>query len=245
MRIFYCISFLLLASIVTVSAQETPAQQSYQATAPGVDDLVTIKTILSQCGLTKVSVEDVTKSENGRAVLLDLSNKDFSSDGIKILPSAIGELTELRALILKDNKISSLPVEIYKLKKLQKLDLASNSVEIITPSISEFKNLDSLDLRYNGIVSLPPEIANLTNLKYLQLWGNKLVEVDKSILLLPQLAELYLKDNRLTQLPDGLTKMKTLTYIDIQGNFLCNVSPTINAWLKEKDKRYRMLQKCH
>jgi hypothetical protein len=245
MRIFYCIPAFLLASIAMIFAQENQTSHNYQTAAPGVDDLITIKTILSQCGFAKAQVEDVAKFENGRAVLLDLSNKDFSGDGIKVLPSVIGELTELRALILKDNKITSLPFEIFKLKKLQKLDLASNSVEIIPASISEFKNLDSLDLRYNGIVTLPHEIANLTNLKYLQLWGNKLVEVGKSIILLPQLAELYLKDNRLTQLPDGLAKMKTLTYIDLQGNFLCNVSPKIDAWLKEKDKRYRMLQKCH
>jgi len=245
MRSFEFFNTILLASIVTIFAEENQVPQNYQATAPGVEDLVTVKTILTQCGLTKARVEEITKSENGRAVWLDLSNKDFSSEGINVLPSAIGELTELRTLILKDNKITTLPFEIFKLKKLRKLDLASNSVEVIPASIAELENLDTLDLRYNGISSLPPEIAKLYKLKYLQLWGNKLVEVEKSIILLPELAELYLKDNRLTQLPDGMTKMKSLTYIDLQNNFLCNVSPKIDAWLKEKDKRYRMLQKCH
>lgn len=245
MHKFTFFSAVLMASFVTIFAQESQAPQNYQATAPGVEDLVTIKTILTQCGLTNARVEEITKSENGRAVWLDLSNKDFSNDGIKILPSAIGNLTELRVLILKDNKIDSLPYEIFKLKKLQKLDLASNNVEVIPAAISELENLDSLDLRYNGISVLPPEIAKLNKLKYLQLWGNKLVEVEKSIVLLPELTEIYLKDNRLTQIPDGLAKMKSLMYIDLQNNFLCNVSPKIDAWLKEKDKRYRMLQKCH
>lgn len=245
MRIYFCFIAIVMASIGTVIAQENQTAQNYQAAAPGVEDLVTIKTILSQCGLTKVKVEDITRSENGRAVWLDLSNKDFSSDGIKTLPTLIGDLTELRTLILKDNKIDALPFEIFKLKKLQMLDLASNGVESIPSLISELDNLDSLDLRYNGISTLPPDIAKLSKLKYLQLWGNKLVEVDKSIVQLPELADLYLKDNRLTQLPDGLATKKSLTYIDLQGNFLCNVSPKIDAWLKEKDKRYRMLQKCH
>lgn len=245
MRFVYCITAMVLASMVTIFAQDTQSTPTNQDAATGAQDLVTIKTILTQCGLTKTRVEEVTKSENGRVVSLDLSNKDFSSDGIKTLPSAIGDLTELRSLILKDNKITTLPYEIFKLKKLQKLDLASNNVDVIPASISELENLDSLDWRYNGISSLPPEIAKLTNLKYLQLWGNKLVELEKSIILLPQLSELYLKDNRLTQLPDGLAKMKSLTYIDLQGNFICKASPAIDAWLKEKDKRYHQLQKCY
>lgn len=245
MRITPCIFALLSASIVTIFAQESRTSQNSQGTAPGVEDLVTVKTILGQCGLANKQVEDITKSENGRVVWLDLSNKDFSSDGIKVLPSVIGDLTELRTLILKDNKITSLPFELFKLKKLQKLDLASNGVDFVPASISELEELDSLDLRYNGIATLPPEIAKLSKLRYLQLWGNKLVEVERSITLLPRLAEIYLKDNRLTQLPDDFAKMKTLTYIDLQGNQLCQVSPKIDAWLKEKDKRYRHLQKCY
>lgn len=209
------------------------------------NDTAVIRQILDECGLLSVKPEQVTEwDSSGRAVGLDLTNKDMSKYGITAIPAAICSLTELRSLEVKDNVIAALPSELFMLKKLVKLDVAGNKITFIPSSIAELENLEVLDLRYNGFGYLPSEIRELKQLVSLQLWGNRMVELDSAVTELPALKELYLKDNRLTSLPEGITRMKSLVYYDLQGNAICNPSPKVDAWLKKKDKRYRETQKC-
>lgn len=213
--------------------------------APRYNDTAVILQILNECGLLTVKPEQVTEWDSaGRAVTLDLSNKDLSKDGISVLPAVVCSLTELRTLAAKNNSITAVPLELFRLKKLVKLDLASNEISFIPPAIAELENLETLDLRYNGFGYLPVEIGKLKKLVLLQLWGNKMVELEPAVTMLPALKELYLKDNRLTTLPEGITRMKTLVYFDLTGNAICNPSPKVDAWLKQNDKRYREAQRC-
>jgi hypothetical protein len=226
-----------------VAAGNTPPNKD-TAAVPHYNDTLTVRHILNECGLITVKEEKVTVWDSGRVISLDLSNKDFSQDGIKILPAAICSLTQLRTLIAKDNSITAIPVELFTLKRLLTLNLANNKISFIPPQLGELENLETLDLRYNGFGSLPPEIGKLKKLVSLQLWGNKIIELESVITTLPTLKDLYLKDNRLTTLPEGITAMKSLVYIDLQGNSICKPSPRIDAWLKKSDKRYRETQKC-
>jgi Leucine-rich repeat (LRR) protein len=228
-----------------------PAVASAQDTAAGAgktvlyqNDSLTVANILNECGIKNLTVEEVAKFENGRVVSLDLSNRDIAQDGIKRVPTSIGLLSELKIFIAKNNSLTELPFEFFRLTKLIKLDLASNQMATVPLAISTFENLESLDLRHNGIEWLPPEIGKLKKLVALQLWGNKLIDLDPSVTLLPSLKEIYLKDNRMTTLPEGITRMKSLTYIDFQGNKLCKLSPTLEAWLVKKDKHFRENQVC-
>jgi hypothetical protein len=223
----------------------TDTAASPAAAAPQYNDTAVVQRILNECGLLAVKVGEVTEWDSaGRAVALDLSNKDLSKDGITALPAAICSLTALRTLTAKNNSITAVPVELFTLTNLQKLDLASNKISFIPPSIAGLENLETLDLRYNGFGFLPPEIGRLKKLVSLQLWGNKMVELEPAVTQLPALKELFLKDNRLTTLPEGITRMKSLVYIDLQGNAICKPSPKIDAWLKQNDKRYREAQRC-
>jgi Leucine rich repeat len=226
-----------------VATGNTPTNKD-SASVPRYNDTLTVQHILNECGLVTVKVEKVTVWDSGRVVSLDLSNKDFSQDGIKILPAAICSLTQLRTLLAKDNGITAIPVELFTLKRLQTLNLANNKISFIPPQLGELVNLDTLDLRYNGFGSLPPEIGKLKKLVSLQLWGDKIIELEPVITTLPLLKDLYLKDNRLTTLPEGITAMKSLAYIDLQGNSICKPPPKIDTWLKKSDKRYRETQKC-
>jgi Leucine-rich repeat (LRR) protein len=209
-----------------------------------VDESPIVKTILEKCGLNNKAVADVAVLENGRVVSLDLSNKDVAKDGIKLIPSEIGQLTSLRILICKNNNISLIPVEIANCSQLVKLDLNSNVITELPLEIGRLTNLTDLDLRYNLIGELPYTIGNLKQLEILRLWGNMLSSITPFITNIPVLKELYLKDNRLTSLPEGITTMKSLKYIDIIGNKLCSVEPKVDAWLKIKDKLYVQTQKC-
>ncbi|MBN2189504.1 MAG: leucine-rich repeat domain-containing protein [Chitinispirillaceae bacterium] len=213
--------------------------------APKHNDTAVVRQVLDECGLVAVKPEQVTAWDSaGRVVGLDLSNRDLSTDGIAVLPAAIGGLNELRTLEAKNNSITAIPFELFNCKMLVKLDLASNKITFIPGAIAELKNLETLDLRYNGFGYLPPEIGALKKLVSLQLWGNKMVELEPAVTQLPALKEIYLKDNRLTTLPEGITRMKSLVYYDLAGNSICNPSQKIDAWLKKDDKRYREAQRC-
>jgi hypothetical protein len=231
-----------------VIAQKSAADSAAGAadsTQPKFNDTAVVQQILNECGLSAIKVEQVTQwDSSGRAVSLNLSNTDRSQDGIKVLPAAICSLTQLQTLIARDNSIDAIPLEMFKLKKLQKLDLGSNKISFIPAAIGELENLETLDLRYNGFGYLPPEIGKCKKLVSLQLWGNKMVELEQAVTQLPELKDLYLKDNRLASLPEGITRMKSLKYFDLQGNAICKPSPKVDEWLKKDDKRYREGQKC-
>lgn len=236
----------LVLSLLCLSWAAFAQDYSYTTTdtSPTYDDYTTLKGILSECGIADDRQSKVSAMENGRVIFLDLSNRDISKDGIRMLPYAIGNLTELQTLIARDNVIASIPDALFRLKRLRTLILANNRIVSLPPEIGQLENLDTLDLRYNSFESLPAEIGKLKKLSYLQLWGNKLSTLPPSLLALHSLRELYLKNNRLVSLPDGLISMKSLTYIDFQGNTICNPSPAMESWLRGKDKQYRALQKC-
>lgn len=216
--------------------QEAPIQ-------PQVDEKAIVRTIIENIGMNDVSVKDIAKMEEGRVVYLDLSNRDFSKDGISLIPPEIGQLTSLKTILCKENVITEIPAAIGKLESLQKLVATSNRINSISPEIGKCTSLVDLDLRHNQIENLPPETGNLKNLVYLRLWGNRLTSLPETIGNLKSLNELYLKDNRLENLPSSLTKLK-LEYVDIIGNKLCNLKPEIEAWVLKIDKKYKHTQKC-
>ena len=84
--------------------------------------------------------------ENRRVVEIDLSDKDLSGT----IPSTIGNITELKTLVLASNSLSgNIPDEICNLKKLENLDLSEN----------------------NLTGNIPSEIGNLVNLKGHAYWA--------------------------------------------------------------------------
>lgn len=217
---------------------------SQESSTQNIDDYMTVKNILMECGIPDEQLSEISKMENGTIVFLDLSNKDVSKDGIKVLPGIIGNLSSLRTLIARDNVIETIPPELFNLKQLKTLILASNRIASVPPEIGNCENLDSLDLRHNSIELLPGELGNCKNLTYLHLMGNKLTALPLSIVKLPKLKDMHLKDNRLTTLPEGIISMKSLTFVSFQNNVLCEVSPKLAAWFKGIDKQYRAQQRC-
>lgn len=236
--------FIIGALFFALPLSSQTASGDSLATPSTFDDYLTLKNILKECGISDARLSEVSRMENGRVIFLDLSNKDVTQDGLQILPYLIGNLTELRTLIARDNVIKSIPDVVFTLKQLRTLILASNRIVSVPPEIGNLVNLDSLDLRHNAIESLPGEIGGLKNLAYLQLWGNKLTAIPGALVQLPRLKDLHLKDNRIASLPEGIITMKSLKFIDFQGNKLCALSPRMEAWLKARDQQYRALQKC-
>lgn len=106
---------------------------------------------------------------------------DLRNCGLKEIPPALFDYPELVLLNFGNdlycpedmrNKISEIPAEISKLKRLSKLDFENNSVNTISDELSELKELRHLNLRNNNLTDLPPKVANMSCLKELILEGN-------------------------------------------------------------------------
>jgi Leucine-rich repeat (LRR) protein len=210
------------------------------------EEMSIVRAILDSAGKKDVTVESIAQADqSGRITSLDLTNKEEDKDGIKVLPPAIGKLTQLKTLLLGKNDLSSLPDEMEQLKSLTKLDIKYNNLTEIPPAIGKLSALEEFDARYNQLTSLPPDFYYLTKLKVLQLWGNQFKTMSEEIIKLVSLKELYVMHNKLVDLPKAITKMKQLTYIDFQDNNICRPSPEVAAWLKKNDVQWRAQQNCN
>lgn len=68
------------------------------------------------------------------------------------LPPEIGDLTNLTALILCDNKLTHLPKQLIKLTELKSLRLHQNQLQTLPQNLVQLTNLRELSLRNNPLV---------------------------------------------------------------------------------------------
>ena len=95
---------------------------------------------------------------------LDLCGRSLSE-----LPAQIGELTQLKRLILGKwneeenqwfgNALTTLPDAIAQLTQLEVLSVANNRLTEISAWSAQLQNLSSLDLRNNQLTAMPEAIA--------------------------------------------------------------------------------------
>nr|XP_009669294.1 PREDICTED: toll-like receptor 13 [Struthio camelus australis] len=119
--------------------------------------------------------------------LYDLKLQAQQPYGLKIIPHKFFQgLTALRTLFLSQNKLLSIPSDVFDdLAQLRYLTLAdsSNGMQDLPPGI--FKNLtrlETLDLENVGLHSLTLEVfGNLSRLKTLKLAKNELQTVNQSV----------------------------------------------------------------
>ncbi|MBN2582796.1 MAG: leucine-rich repeat domain-containing protein [Planctomycetes bacterium] len=121
-------------------------------------DYKAVQAILAANDLTR-PVVGVSVVENGRVVKLYLQE-----GGVKVLPDAIGELTELRVLHLYGDRSLGHPL-----------------LEKVSPAIGRCTKLEELLLNQNELRTLPEEIAKLTNLKLLSLADNHLKNLPEAV----------------------------------------------------------------
>jgi hypothetical protein len=121
---------------------------------------------------------------------LEITNVVTATDDS--LTSKIGDLKNLKTLIIKDNYIdflgTPLPQEIGNLKNLERLELSNNSFNGKIPkSIGNLENLKVLNLQENTFEgTIPYEFKNLKNLEEFNVNGN--TKLNGYVPLLPKVA---------------------------------------------------------
>ncbi|KAM6548241.1 hypothetical protein CsatB_019917 [Cannabis sativa] len=115
----------------------------------------------------------VTCSPDGLVVSLGTPSQNLSGT----LSPSIGNLTNLRSVLLQSNNITGpIPSELGRLQKLATLDLSSNSFNGQIPNtLSHLKSLQYLRLGNNTLSgAIPASLANMTQLAFLDLSFNNL-----------------------------------------------------------------------
>jgi len=95
----------------------------------------------------------------------------FKNNGMTTIPES-SLSTNLRWLILTNNRIQSLPKDIGQCQRLQKLMLAGNCLTTLPDSMAKLCNLGLLRLSSNQFTALPQWLFKLPSLSWLAFAGN-------------------------------------------------------------------------
>ena len=87
--------------------------------------------------------------------------------GITDIPVGISELSNLKVLAFKFCLFETLPDEIIKLTKLERLDLMHSKITVLPSKIGKLSNLTKLLIGETSITSLPRSITSLKKLEHL------------------------------------------------------------------------------
>ena len=149
------------------------------------------------------------------------------------IPVELGNLTNLRALLLSQNQLSGpIPVSLAGLSNLEALDARGNQLTGAIPTeLGSLAKLRSLSLGGNTLTgAIPAELGSLSNLLSLSLGGNTLTGTIPAVLgKLAELRTLSLEGNSLTgAMPAELVSLSNLKELYLSKNQLSGQLP---AWL--------------
>ena len=137
---------------------------------------------------------------------------------LNVFDVGIGVLTNMVSLDLKSNKLTSWPLQLENLTKLQKLDLSYNKIiGSVPPSLGVHKELSYLDLSHNTIVDIPTDFY-LVPLMYVDLSYNMLMDMPKYE----------------TEDPDEVAalKLETFIHLDLSHNLIPSLDMRIGMFPK-------------
>ncbi len=139
---------------------------------------------------------------------------DISSNNIVELPEGFfASFPNLKALILRDNKLIALSPAVASFKTLRTLRLDNNMLRHLPVTIGELSSLEILSVSSNRLVTIPPTIGQLgKSLRMLNLGNNCIRVLPRELGRLGNLSELDLNGNQITAVPcsvGDLTQLKT------------------------------------
>ena len=158
-----------------------------------------------------------------RYKLQDLLELDISDKGINELPKEIGNLTNLRVLIVDNNNIKEFPNELYQLKNLGILSFLKNEISYISEEIINLQELLMFAACHNNIELLPNNFFRLKNLTILCLHGNKLTTLSSNISNLSNLTSITISNNDIAVLPQSMSKLEHLESLDIENTQISEI----------------------
>lgn len=162
------------------------------------------------------------KIKDGHVISLDLNGRRMRGD----IPSSIGNLKELTVLKLNGNGLTSMPKEVFSLRKLKQLWFYENNYDLkktLKFSLPETIDLPELEEFYghsNLIEGQLPKTINMPKVKVIALGDNNLTgSIPEAITKLPALQTLDLRMNNFTgEIPQDWSKSQSLVTLVFEKN---------------------------
>jgi hypothetical protein len=142
------------------------------------------------------------------------------SEGLTRFPEEIYELAEtLERLDLTGNKLTELPADFGRLKKLKIFFCSNNLFTVLPEVLGDCPMLDMVGFKANKIETIPARSLN-ASLRWLILTDNCIAAVPAAIGQCTKMQKLMLAGNRLTELPIELRNCRNLSLLRISANRL-------------------------
>ncbi|XP_061553765.1 malignant fibrous histiocytoma-amplified sequence 1 homolog [Phycodurus eques] len=152
----------------------------------------------------------------------DLSHVEALNLGnnlLQELPEGLASsLNNLRVLVLRRNRFSSVPRAVFDLRQLVELDLSHNRLRGVAEGLGRLSTLKKLSVSHNNIQQLPERIAALELLEELDVSFNDLHDMPESFRGLARLRTLDVDHNKLSRFPPEILALADLEELDCSGN---------------------------
>ncbi|CBY13470.1 unnamed protein product [Oikopleura dioica] len=126
------------------------------------------------------------------------------------IPAELAKLSKLERLDLSNTGITDIPAFVWTMQSLKILNISGTKVSSL--GLLAENNIASLDISGLGLTELPASVNAFKNLQVLNASGNKLTTLPDEISKCEKLKELNLEENPLTHLPfaENLQKLEVL-----------------------------------
>ncbi|MFX0095486.1 MAG: leucine-rich repeat domain-containing protein [Candidatus Hodarchaeota archaeon] len=158
--------------------------------------------------------------------LTNLKKLNLRANRLRHLPLSIGKLENLKALKVSHNRLTTLPPTFGRLTNLRRLELNNNQLKELPDSFGNLTELTLLKISNNNLELLPDEIGNLINLQKISLGHNQLKTLPETFKLLQNLKHLELQQNKFEDLPETICNLKNLNFLLLQRNQLSSLPKT-------------------
>jgi len=179
------------------------------------ESIILIKNYLTSNEINKIFKLEMFNFSTNKIIKVNLT-----ANNIESIPEIFNSLSELKFLILNNNKIQKIS-NLENLTKLQKLELRGNKITKVE-GLNNLKNLTKLTLSCNLITNIEDnDFPQIDSLIELGLFGNYLGIENKKL-------EKNINDENINKLKGFIgmikNKFKNLKGIYIGGNFFTNLN---------------------
>lgn len=121
------------------------------------------------------------------------------------------------SISLSKNKLSQLPLELWKFRNIKELYLDKNHLKNLPDTFDLFDKLEYLNLDRNDLYFVPLAISRIKSLKKLVITRNQINVISGNLYYCSHLEEMDFYDNPIGSVEKEIYQMQQLKKLDIRG----------------------------